>query len=73
MSISWTYDPDGLAYISLTDERTRGMVETSVLLSDLAAEEGVESLHSIAVLSRMIASTIASWPSNARSSDRLGV
>ena len=47
MSISWTYDPDGLAYVSFTDKRTRGMVETSVDLSDLAAEEGVEALHSI--------------------------
>ena len=47
MSISWTYDPGGLAYVSFTDKRTRGMVDTSVDLSDLAAEEGVESLHSI--------------------------
>ena len=48
MSISWTYDSDeGLAYVSLTDKRARGTAETSVDLSDLADEEGVESLHSI--------------------------
>jgi uncharacterized protein YuzE len=47
MSITWTYDALGLAYISLTDEQSRGFVKTSVDLSDLADEEGVESLHSI--------------------------
>ena len=47
MSITWTYDAPGLAYISLTDKRPRGLVKTSVDLSDLAADEGVESLHSI--------------------------
>lgn len=47
MSITWTYDAPGLAYISLTDERSRGFVRTSVDLSDLAEDEGVDSLHSI--------------------------
>ena len=47
MPISWTYDPSGLAYISLTDRPARGAVEESIELSDLAAEEGPEALHSI--------------------------
>lgn len=47
MSISWTYHPPGLAYVSFTDKNARGMVETSVDLGDIADEEGVESLHSI--------------------------
>lgn len=47
MSITWTYDTSGLAYISLTDKQPRGFVESSVNLSDLAEDEGVESLHSI--------------------------
>ena len=46
MSISWTCER-GLAYISLTDKQSRGFVETSADLSDLAESEGVESLHSI--------------------------
>lgn len=46
MSISWTYE-QGLAYISLTDQRSPGFVRTSVELGELAQSEGVESLHSI--------------------------
>ena len=47
MPITWTYDAPGLAYISLTSESSRGFVKTSVDLSDLAEDQGVESLHSI--------------------------
>jgi uncharacterized protein YuzE len=47
MSITWTYDTPGLAHISLTDAQPAGLVKSSVDLSDLAEDEGVESLHSI--------------------------
>lgn len=47
MSITWTYDAPGLAYISLTDKQSRGFVKDSVDVGDLAEDEGVESLHSL--------------------------
>ena len=47
MSITWTYDALGLAYINLTDKRPRGFVKSSVDLGDLAEDEGIESLNSI--------------------------
>lgn len=47
MAITWTYNQPGLAYISLTDKKSKGFVETSVDLGDLAEEEGVESLGSL--------------------------
>jgi uncharacterized protein YuzE len=47
MSITWTYDASGLAYISLTDQRPGGFVRSSVDLGALAEDEGIESLHSI--------------------------
>jgi hypothetical protein len=47
MSITWRYDAPGQAYISLTHERSRGVVKDSVDLGDLAEDEGVDSLHSI--------------------------
>lgn len=46
MSITWTYER-GVAYISLTDKQSRGFVETSVELGELATNERIESLHSI--------------------------
>ena len=43
--LRWTLDRDnGLAYISLTDERAGGEV-TSVDLGELAKEEGIDALH----------------------------
>lgn len=47
VSITWTYESPGLAYISLTANRSRGSVRTSVELSDLAETEGIDSLHSL--------------------------
>ena len=47
MPIYWTYDPAGLAYVSFSSEPTRGTVETSVALSGIADDEGVDALHSI--------------------------
>ena len=45
--LQWKLDREGdLAYISLTDRRPGGDV-TSVDLSDLAEEEGVDALHSL--------------------------
>ena len=50
--IQWTFDAgyspeSSQAYIYLTDESKRGMVATSVELSELAEAEGVDALHSI--------------------------
>lgn len=47
MAITWTYDPPGLAYISLTDRRPGDLVKSSLDLGDLAEDEGIQSLHSI--------------------------